>query len=233
MFWMAAALAHTCEDVGLEEIVARGAPAVIVLGERHGSKTDMKRALSVVQSLADKGPVTLAMEAVHESNQGVLDAFAKGDVKAGALPAELKWSETWGFPWKPYKKLVTSSKNGVTVIAAGLDLGPKPEEREIEVPEGYDAFLKESMGAHAHQMSEEVQARFATSMAWRDFRIAELAATPWNGEGYLVVLAGRGHLEGGLGTNWQLPKLVEAPVFSVVLNHEDARCLEGDRVWAD
>ncbi|MEZ4322739.1 MAG: ChaN family lipoprotein [Myxococcota bacterium] len=233
MFWIAAALAHTCEDVELAEIVDRPAPAVVILGERHGSKDDMKRALSVVEALAARGPVTLAMEAVHESNQGVLEQYVSGEVKTGKLPDALHWSKTWGFPWKPYKKLVTAGKRGIPVVAAGLDLGKKPDGIEIELPEGYDAFLAKSMEGHMHQMSEEIRARFATSMAWRDFRIGELAVKGWSGEGYLVILVGRGHVEGGMGTNWQVPKLVEAPVFSVVLNHDDARCLEGDRVWSD
>jgi hypothetical protein len=82
-------------------------------------------------------------------------------------------------------------------------------------------------------MAPDVAARFTTSMAWRDFRIAELAMNGWTGEGFLVVLTGRGHIEGSMGTNWQLEHLTEAPITSVVLGHEDARCNPGDRVWAD
>ncbi|MCB9692136.1 MAG: ChaN family lipoprotein [Alphaproteobacteria bacterium] len=229
---LAAAVAHECDEVALDELTSVEAPAVVVLGERHGARDDMKRALAVVEALRARGPVRLAMEAVHESNQGVLDAYAKGELKTGHLPRELRWDETWGYAWKPYKKLVTASRSGVQVVAAGLDLGPKPADREVEIPDGYDAFLKEAIGGHAHQMSEEVRARFATSMAWRDFRIGELAAEGWDGQGFLVLLTGRGHVEGGLGTTWQLPKLVEAPVTSVVLDHDGARCHPGDRVWA-
>lgn len=233
MWWMAVAAAHTCGDIAPDEITSVEAPAVIVLGERHGEKVDMKRAWSVVSTLAKEAPVTLAMEALHESNQGVMDRYAEGVVKTGKLADELHWGDTWGFSFKPYKKLVTSSKKGVTVVAAGLDLGPKPEGREIPIPEGYREFLMEGMKEHAHMMSEEVRARFHVSMAWRDFRIGELAAEAWSGEGYLVVLVGRGHVEAGMGTNWQLEQLVDAPVISVVLNHEDAQCFDGDRVWAD
>lgn len=228
------ASAHPCDEVALDELVAVESPAVFVLGERHGARPDMKKARALVRALQDRdAPVRLAMEAVHESNQEVLDAFSAGELKRRELPAELRWDDTWGFAWGPYKKLVSSSREGVEVVAAGLDLGPKPDDREIEVPEGYDAFLKEIMGPHAHGMSPEVKARFTTSMAWRDFRIAELAVQDWSGAGYLVVLTGRGHVEGGLGTSWQLPRLHEAPVHSVVLAHDGARCGPGDRVWVD
>ena len=82
-------------------------------------------------------------------------------------------------------------------------------------------------------MKPEVRERFPVSMAWRDFRIGELALEGWSGEGYLVVLTGRGHVEGGQGTNWQLAQLTDAPVHSVVLDHDGAQCLDGDRVWPD
>lgn len=231
--WTSLALAHTCDEFQPSELAALQPPAIVVLGERHGDKSDMQRARQAIDELAMRGSVTLALEAVHEVNQPVLERFAAGEVKTGKLPAELDWSETWGFPWKPYKPLVTLSRRGVTVVAAGLKLGPKPDDREVQIPEGYDAYLKEMMGAHGASMAPDVAARFTTSMAWRDFRIAELAMNGWTGEGFLVVLTGRGHIEGSMGTNWQLEHLTEAPITSVVLGHEDARCNPGDRVWAD
>lgn len=223
------ALAHPCESIGLDDVLEIPAPAVLVLGEQHGSKPDMKRARAVVDALAERAPVRLALEAVHESNQPVLDAFVRGEKKKRKLPAALRWDETWGYDWGAYKKLV--ARTDVDVVAAGLDLGPKPEDREVTIPEGYDAYLQQLM--QGHEMTDEIRARFTTSMTWRDFRIGELAAAGWSGEGYLVVLAGKGHVEGSLGTNWQLERLVEAPVHSVILGHDDAACLEGDRVWAD
>lgn len=233
LIWTAIALAHPCDEFRLEDVANVPSPGVLVLGERHGAKDDMKRALAAVRALSEKHRVTLAMEALHESNQPVLDRFAAGELKPGKLPDSLAWSETWGFPWKPYKKLVLQARAGVPVVAAGLKLGPKPADREVPIPEGYDEFLAELMGPHGHGMSDEVAARFTTSMAWRDFRIAELAVEGWDRQGVLVVLTGRGHVEGGLGTNWHLPQLVDVPVTSVVLAHDGARCLPGDRVWAD
>lgn len=233
MWWMALAAAHTCEDISLEEVVAQAGPAVVVLGERHGSKVDMKRALQVVRALSEKGPVTLAMEAVHESNAGTIEAFAAGEFGAGKLPSKLHWKDTWGHDYKPYKKLLLSSRDGVKIVAAGLELGPKPDDREVPIPDGYKAFMADSIRGHAHAMSDEIRERFHISMAWRDFRIGELAAEGWDGQGYLVVLTGKGHVEGGMGTNWQLAEMVDAPISSVVLHHDGARCLDGDRVWED
>ena len=233
MLIAAAALAHDCVEADVDALATLQAPAVIVLGERHGEKGDMKRAQHLVERLMERGSVTLAVEAVHEKNQGTLDRYAAGEVKTGKLPRELHWDDTWGFAWKPYKKLVTGSRRGWAVVAAGLDLGPKPDEREVPLPEGYAERMMKAIEAHAHLMKPEVRERFPVSMAWRDFRIGELALEGWSGEGYLVVLTGRGHVEGGQGTNWQLAQLTDAPVHSVVLDHDGAQCLDGDRVWPD
>lgn len=233
MLIVAAALAHDCPAADLDALATLQAPAVIVLGERHGEKQDMKRAQELVERLQERGPVTLAMEAVHESNQAVLDRYAAGEVKTGKLPNELRWSDTWGFSFKAYKKLVTGSRRGWAVVAAGLDLGPKPDDREVPMPEGYAERMMKAIESHAHLMKPEVRDRFPVSMAWRDFRIGELAMQGWSGDGYLVVLTGKGHVEGGQGTNWQLSQLTEAPVHSVMLAHEDAACMEGDQVWPD
>lgn len=230
MLILAAAWAHECAEVDVASLAETPAPAVFVLGERHGERADMKLALSLVRALQRRGPVTLAMEAVHERNQPVIDQFAMGQVKPGKLPAALDWDETWGYPYGAYKKLVTGSRSGIAVVAAGLELGPKPEDREVPMPEGYAEKLMKSMEGHAHLMTPEVRERFPVSMTWRDFRIGELGVQSWSQQGYLVVLAGRGHVEGGQGTNWQLERLQEHPVHSVVLAHEGSRCEPGDRI---
>ena len=125
------ALAHDCEETDLGAVTAVEAPAVLLLGERHGEKVDMKRALAVVDALRAKGEVTLAMEALHEKNQPIVDDYAAGKVKKGKLPAALDWEKTWGFKFKPYKKLVTAHDRGVKIIGAtahyataDLDEGP-------------------------------------------------------------------------------------------------------------
>ncbi len=230
---LTAAWAHTCAEVPLDELLEVPAPAVFVLGERHGEKTDLRRAHTLVQALARQAPVRVALEALHEEHQSTIDAFAQGAIGRRALRRALDWRESWGYPYRPYKPLLHLAREGVEVVAAGLDLGPKPEGRTIPIPEGYADFLFAAMGAHGHDMPEHVRERFPTSMAWRDFRIAELASAGWDQQGYLVVVTGKGHVEGGRGTNWQLAKQLDVPIHSVILAHEDALCHPGDRVWAE
>ena len=230
MLILAAAWAHDCAEVDVATLAATPAPAVIVLGERHGEKADLKLALTLIRALQQRGPVTLAMEAVHERNQPVIDQFATGQIKPGKLEAALEWDETWGYSYAAYKKLVTGSRTGIAVVGAGLALGPKPEDREVPMPDGYAEKLMKSIESHAHLMKPEVRERFPVSMTWRDFRIGELGVKSWSGQGYLVVLTGRGHVEGGEGTNWQLERMQDQPVYSALLAHDGALCEPGDRI---
>lgn len=225
-------LAHAepaCDEVRWPAVADVSPATVLVLGERHGAQPDLRRAWRVVRRLARRGRVTVALEAVHEDNQSVLDRYAAGDVRERALPESLRWERTWGFDWAAYRRLVTASKVGARVVAAGLTLGPAPAEAELVIPDGYDALLADAMAGH--EMPDDMAARFVRSMVWRDRRIAELAVQGWDGEGVLVIVTGRGHIEGGLGVPFQLVDLTQAPVVSVVLDDADAACLEGDRVW--
>lgn len=230
-FAVTAALADDgrCELIGFSDVTDVEAPAVIVLGERHGTQPDLARAGRVVRALADRAPVTLALEAVHEQYQSVLDDYAAGNLETDALPERLSWEHSWGFPWRPYEPLVTAARHDVKVVAAGTDLGPAPAGREYPVPAGYMTILGDAMAGH--EVPPEQQERFVRSMAWRDFRLAENAVGGWDGEGYLVVVVGRGHVEGGKGTPWQLAQLTDKPVHAFVLAWAEPPCYPGDKVW--
>lgn len=224
------AFAGECTEIGLTDVLAVEPPAVVVLGERHGTQPDLARATRIVRKLHEQAPVTLALEAVHEDMQGVLDDWAETPGDPEELPAALDWEERWGFDWRPYARLVTSSLQGVRVLAAGTTLGPAPEDVRYPIPSGYMNILRDAMAGH--EMPLDMEERFLRSMAWRDYKIATLATGPWDGQGYLVILTGRGHVEGGKGTNWQAMQSTDAPVHSFVLAWgKEPPCYRGDQVW--
>jgi hypothetical protein len=226
-----AAWAGTCETIGFTDVVEVAAPAVIVLGERHGTQPDLARATRVVNTLATNGKVTLALEAVHTKYQPVLDAYASGSMEPEELRTQLEWEQSWGFPWAPYERLVTAAAQGIRVVAAGVTLGPAPADApDFPVPAGYYALLSGAMAGH--EVPVEKQGDFVRSMAWRDYAITDAAIDAWDGEGYLVVLTGRGHVEGGKGVTWQADQRVEAPVYGFVLAWGgEPPCHPGDKVW--
>ncbi len=220
-----------CTDVALTDITDVPAPAVLVLGERHGTQLDLARARRVVRRLAQTEPVTVALEAVHVSKQGVLDDFRDGSLSVDELRSELSWDDSWGFAWGPYRPLVGGAALGLDVLAVGPTLEAPPKNKRFPVPPGYARLLEGAMGAHP--IEKGMEERFVRSMAWRDNRIATYAQQNWDRRGYLVVLTGRGHVEGGLGVPWQLDRLMQGvPVHAFVLAHgNEPTCEPGDQYW--
>lgn len=216
-----------CEEITLADITRLPSPAVIVLGERHGTQPDLRRATRVAGALSRKAPVTVALEAIDRSQQELVDAYERGEFTAKDLPDRLRWEESWGFAWGPYRKLVSSTS--WTVLGAGLPLGPAPDDAPLDIPDDYASFLADMMSEHG-EMPAEMQSRFARSMTWRDYGIAQAAIEGWSGDGYLVIVTGRGHVEGGLGVEYQLRHMTDRPVDAFVLA-SGGPCYDGDRVW--
>lgn len=227
---LTSALAASCPTVTSAELAELPTPGVLVLGERHGDRGDLRRARRAVRALARRGPVTLALEAAHEDVQAELDRLASGDLRLRDLADALRWSETWGYAWRPYRRLFALHRRGVRLVAAGLTLGPAPDERQVPIPDGYAEVLAEVLAAHGGTPDDAMKARFARSMAWRDLRIGELSLAGFDGRGALVILTGRGHVEGGRGTPWQLEQMGAPPVQTALLAPPDGACEPGDRV---
>jgi uncharacterized iron-regulated protein len=229
--WLFGVALAACPEVAVAELAALPPPAILVLGERHGHRGDLRAARRVVAALAARGPTTLALEAAHSDQAAAIRAFNAGDGSLADLRDGLRWGETWGFRWGPYKRLFALRDRGVTFVAAGLKLGPAPDGADVAIPEGYGEILAEAMGAHGASLDEAGRARFARSMAWRDLRIGQLAVEGWDGRGVLVVLTGRGHVEREIGTPWQIRRFDERSVHAALLAPgDDGACAAGDRV---
>lgn len=231
--WLATALAGdtTCDVIGMKDVLATPAPAVLVLGDRSGTEPDLRRAASIARRLGADQPVTLALEAVHAKYQPVLDAFAGGSVDAEALEGQLDWSHSWGFPYRPYERLVTGAVRGQKVVAAGSDLGDAPPGQKFPVPQSYMRVLGDAMAGS--DVPPDHERAFVRAMAWRDHEIAADALAGWDGQGYLVIVTGRGHVEGGKGVAWQVAQArPNVTVDSFVLAWgTNPPCYEGDKVW--
>ena len=230
LWWVQAAEAAGCETVTYADIAAVQGPAVVVLGERHGMQPDLARATRIVRGFARRGPVTVALEAIHRDLQPTLDDYAAGQFDTDDLEARLNWKKAWGFPYAPYAALVSGALSGAKVIAAGIALGPAPEGVTTPVPSGYLPILRDAMSGH--DVPPEREPAFLASMAWRDYAIGEAALNGWDGQGVLVVVTGRGHVEGGKGVAWQIDQRTDVPVSSFVLAWgSNPACYAGDKVW--
>lgn len=231
--WLATALAGdtSCDVISMKDVLATPAPAVLVLGERAGTEPDLRRATAIARRLGAEQPVTVALEAVHERYQPDLDAFAHGGVEPESLPVQLDWTHSWGFPYRPYERLVTGAVRGQSVVAAGTDLGDAPVGALFPVPQSYMRILSDITAGS--DVPPEHERSFVRAMAWRDHEIAANALAGWDGKGYLVIVTGRGHVEGGKGVAWQVQQArPDVKVDSFVLAWGgNPPCYDGDKVW--
>lgn len=232
-FWLTAALAQTptCEKVSLAQVADVQAPAVIVLGERRGIWPDLVRAERLIARLQRDHHVTVALEAVHVDKQPVLDQYTSGSIGLSDVPELTGWGEYWGIPWSAYQGVVAAGELGADLIAIGVNAELRPAQDTIPLPPGYLHVLLDAVGEHA--VPVELESQFVQTVAWKDHRMAANAIEAWDGEGVLVILADRLHVEGGMGVQWQAQRLTEVPVTSVLLANANTPCYPGDRVWKD
>ncbi|MCB9679942.1 MAG: ChaN family lipoprotein [Alphaproteobacteria bacterium] len=227
---LSTALAQDCTTVHARDLLDVPAPAVLVLGERHGMRKDLGRATKIARALAAKDDVRVALEAVDRRFDAALGAYAHGVLDADDLERKLDFPATWGFPYRVYAPLVRASAFGAEVVGVGLKLGPKPDDVSLPVPPRYIDLLRPAMGDHEIPLGMEQD--FVQAMAWRDYGLASKALQGWDGKGYLVLVVGRGHVEGGKGVAWQASRLTDVPVHSFVLAATpDMPCYAGDQVW--
>ncbi|MEZ4317313.1 MAG: ChaN family lipoprotein [Myxococcota bacterium] len=214
---LSAALAAGCEQTTLSDLAALEAPAVLVLGERKGTQPDLGRAARLITRLRGTGePVTVALEAIPTEKQAVLDRYATGEMQSLDLPGLLDWSATNGFPWESYQRLATEAAWGSEVLAVGVPIEAKPTDTPVPIPPGYIAILQDGMAGHF--MPVALESRFVQLVTWYDHRIARASVEGWKGEGYLVIVADRTHVEGGKGIGWQAQRITDKPVTTVLLS---------------
>jgi hypothetical protein len=227
----AVAAAQECERVPLGKLASTATPAVIVLGERKGTLPDLTRARKLVSKLSLRGPVTLAIQAVPADRQDALDALAAGTMSVAQLPSALDWENTWGFPFEAYQPLFELAGPQVRLLAIGQRYEPLPEGTTLPMPPGYMNVLADTMGDSPVPVLLEFP--FVSTVSWADHRLAKSATERWSGEGALVILVDRFHVQGGLGVTWQAQLLVNAPVTSQLLASGEGICYPGDRTFPE
>lgn len=228
---LASAQTPSCEKIGLPDLLQIEAPAVLVLGERKGMWPDLLRAERLVARLNTRDAVTLALEAVSPDKQPVLDAFEAGEGRLSELPELLEWGASWGHAWSSYQGLFQYGQSGVEFVGIGHPPSLRPAEVPIPLPPGYLYVLLDAMGEHA--LPVDLEPRFVQTVAWRDYQLAKTAIEQWSGEGYLLILADRLHVEGSLGIGFQAQRMTDAAVHNVLLANAQTPCYAGDMVWRD
>lgn len=217
---------------------------VVLLGESHDVAEIHRWQMHTANYLhAFRSTMLMGFEMFPVKYQPALDAWCAGELSTANFLERVAWDATWGFPPELYLPLFHFCRqNGVPMIALncrrelvtqvgkdGWDAVPE-DERDGLTPsappkDGYHEYLQGLMSG-GKGMGIEVADRFIRAQqTWdRAFACTIDKALQKYGKEYLVIgIIGRGHLEYGFGTRYQLASLGVNDV-AVLLPSNDPIC---------
>lgn len=209
------------------------APArVIYVSETHNSNADHVYQWEVLKGLRSRGnQLTVGWEMFDRTQQGFLDAWNARHLTTDALLAKTNFQPHWGTYSVMYEKILRwTQTEGIASLAlnAPANLSHKlaqgepldPDERALvpadfqPLPGGYEHFTSQ-MGENPHG-GADLRKFYAAQLLWDQTmasRIVDFLAS--HPDGKLVVLLGRGHVEGGFGVPAFVSQKTNAPQLVV------------------
>ncbi|MBV1750275.1 MAG: ChaN family lipoprotein [Desulfarculus sp.] len=205
-----------------EELTRRLTQArVVLVGERHDHPGHHAVQLRVLKLMAAQGPLVVGVEWLQQDAQTACDALSAGKITLEEFHAQVKWDQSWGFPWKMVapifaevraKGLILVALNApqgvVRQVAAGGLKSLTPEQRASIAPSlnlddpAYREKVARQFAFHGVK-DPQAQENFFAAQVVRDETMAHnlsLRLDPWPDGGKRgLVLAGAGHLAGDMG----------------------------------
>lgn len=205
------------EGIGWDELLAARA---IYVGESHDSAEDHEHQLAVIRGIYARDPsLAIGMEMFQRPFQGALDQYVAAEIDEPALLAATEWQTRWNIDFALYRPILEFARvHRVPVIALnarreltraiareGLDaLGP---ELRAELPEldtsdaEHRAMVTEALGGHDGMDPARLERFYLAQLTWDESMAESVARTMSDPSAprRIVVLAGRMHVEQGLG----------------------------------
>lgn len=195
-----------------------GQARVVYIGETHDSNADHEYQFDVLKGLKDRG-VTYAIgwEMFDVTQQPLLDQWQARQIGSDGLLERSNWRRTWGAQSVMYETMLRwSLAEGVPCLAlnapsaltrkVAFGASLTPEERGMlpqgfaPLPGGLDHFTEQMAHAPHAAAAGNTENFYKAQVLWEQTmagRVLEfIGAHP---DSKLVVLTGRGHLEGGFG----------------------------------
>lgn len=213
--------ARTGRAVTFEQMLAGLATArVVYVGERHDDANDHAVQYAVLDGLlAQEGTVALGLEMFQRPFQAALDAWQQGEIDEAEMLKRTEYEARWGFDFDFYRPILDSAKtSGARVIALNaprevtraiahggvqaLDPLQLAELPELKLDSKAHRHLVEAELNQHHAMDKETFERFyAAQVVWDETMAQEVARTIHGPSAptRMVVLAGRLHVQAGLG----------------------------------
>lgn len=219
---------------------------VVYLGERHDEVDDHAAQFRLIRALhRGEGNLAIGLEMVQEPFQEALDAWRDGLSDEENFRRETEWDNRWGFDIRMYRPILELSRSRhidlvalnapseVTRRIARDGLASLSEEERSALPElvldhrehreyVMAALEQASEGHSAHMNADQM---YEAQVVW-DETMAQNATESLETHPRVIVLAGRAHIEYGLG----IPRCAErrgaSPSRTVLMMHEDDESLE-------
>lgn len=205
-----------------EELGRRLAEArVVLVGERHDHPGHHAIQLEALKLLAAQGQVVLGVEWLTQDAQPACDALSAGKITLDQFRAQVRWDQTWSYPWAMFAPIfaeVRDRRHVLVALNAPLDVvrqvaqgGLKsltPAQRAAIAPAldlddpAYRRKVSRQFAFHGAK-DPQAQENFFAAQVVRDETMAHnlaLRMDPWPDGGKRgLVLAGSGHLAGDMG----------------------------------
>ncbi|UJR83753.1 ChaN family lipoprotein [Sandaracinus amylolyticus] len=207
----------TLEELAIALDVAR----VVYVGERHDAAADHEAQRAVIAALlARGGSLAIGMEMFQRPFQAPLDAYVARSIDEAEMLRATEWQERWNMDFALYRPILELARDaGAPVVALNArreltrtiarqgDAALTPELR-AELPAemvtddaAHRAMIMEAFGEHPGMEPAVLERFYLAQLVW-DETMAERVASTLASEGAparMVVLAGRVHVQGGLG----------------------------------
>ena len=191
----------------------------LLVGEQHDAPEHQQLQRQIVDWLAARGDLAaLAMEMAERPRT---TAGLPRDASESAVRAALAWDEA-GWPWATYGPVVMAAvRAGVPVRGANL---PRADMRRAMADTTLDARLPPAMLAeqesriregHCHALPESQIRPMTRIQIARDIAMAQTLTEAANHGKTVLLVAGNGHVQRGLGVPQHLPAGFESKVLSV------------------
>lgn len=203
-------------EVSLDELVtALGQAEVVYLAERHDEAGDHGMQQHLFRALHHRDAhVLLGLEMLPASEQTHLEDWLAGNLDVSSFRRRVRWSERWGYDFAFYQPMFEFARSrGVpmralnlprsttrAVAAGGIDA--LPEELRSTLPEldfddaEHRALVLDALAEHPHGNIEHF---YQAQVVWDETMAEAVATARQRTAAQVIVLAGRMHIQQGLG----------------------------------
>ncbi|MFO0712198.1 MAG: ChaN family lipoprotein [Sandaracinus sp.] len=240
-----------------EFAAALEAARVVYVGESHDQEAHHLVEREVIATLLERDPsLAVGLEMVQRPYQAPLDAYVAGTIDEAAMLSGVEWAERWRLDFGLYRPIfelarahhvplvaLNARRELTRAIARGGEASLDPSLR-AELPADmvrddteHAAFVRSLFGEHHAEMDPAMLERMLLAQLVWDETMGLTVAETMQREGAphrMVVLAGRAHVERGLGIPRRAERRGVGPhVIVLPVSAEERGELEGacDFAW--